>query len=407
MSSADLPFRQHRYDALSVLPVTQADIVFIGNSITNMHEWWEAFGGHQHILNRGVSGALSQEALEHLDPIIAGQPKKVFLMLGTNDLGTPGYNTPQQIIQNIDKIITRFQQESPCTELYVQSILPSKVGLRTLELESATNLGLAMLCKKRNVTFIDLWDDFQGVATLEEHTLDGLHLMASGYQIWCKKIAPFVGHPTVYPEETLSLQQSGGLGRSYGMRNTYFSMYPIQDGDILMMGDEMIHGGEWHELLANNKVKNRGMGWGYPGPNLSSIIQSVPIIFNQLEGQPESVFIYAGTAEINANVKLDEVVDNYRELVCRIHDIVPHTRICLMGLLPTDNQERNTSRVVPFNQRLSLLAEGLELVDYVDLYDMMGKDQLPQKKYFMGNYLNGEGYVRVAKIISEQLALTK
>ena len=78
MVLADLPFRQHRYDALRVLSVTEEDIVFMGNSITNMHEWWEAFGGYPHILNRGVSSALSHEALEYLDPIVAGRPKKVF-----------------------------------------------------------------------------------------------------------------------------------------------------------------------------------------------------------------------------------------------------------------------------------------------------------------------------------------
>ena len=34
---ADLPFRNHRYDAFKVLPVNSEQIVFIGNSITNMN----------------------------------------------------------------------------------------------------------------------------------------------------------------------------------------------------------------------------------------------------------------------------------------------------------------------------------------------------------------------------------
>ena len=38
---ADGPFRNHRYDAFKVLKTSTSDnIVFIGNSITNMHEWW-------------------------------------------------------------------------------------------------------------------------------------------------------------------------------------------------------------------------------------------------------------------------------------------------------------------------------------------------------------------------------
>lgn len=34
---ADLPFRNHRYDTFKVLDVASDHIVFIGNSITNMH----------------------------------------------------------------------------------------------------------------------------------------------------------------------------------------------------------------------------------------------------------------------------------------------------------------------------------------------------------------------------------
>ena len=40
---ADEPFRNHRYDALRVLPVDSTDVVFVGNSITNMHEWRDGF----------------------------------------------------------------------------------------------------------------------------------------------------------------------------------------------------------------------------------------------------------------------------------------------------------------------------------------------------------------------------
>ena len=38
MLKADLPFRNHRYDAFKVLSTNDKSIVFIGNSITNMNE---------------------------------------------------------------------------------------------------------------------------------------------------------------------------------------------------------------------------------------------------------------------------------------------------------------------------------------------------------------------------------
>ena len=53
---ADLPFRNHRYDSFRVLDVTSDNIVFIGNSITDMHCWHEAFktstGEYLPIVNR-------------------------------------------------------------------------------------------------------------------------------------------------------------------------------------------------------------------------------------------------------------------------------------------------------------------------------------------------------------------
>ena len=55
-AAADLPFRLHRYDAFKATPTGNSSIVFMGNSITNMHEWREAFGNDPRIVNRGNSG---------------------------------------------------------------------------------------------------------------------------------------------------------------------------------------------------------------------------------------------------------------------------------------------------------------------------------------------------------------
>ena len=83
---ADEPFRNHRYDSFRVLPVDSTDVVFVGNSITNMHEWWEAFGSMQNVKNRGVSGAVTHEALANIRAVANGKPKKMFLLIGTNDI---------------------------------------------------------------------------------------------------------------------------------------------------------------------------------------------------------------------------------------------------------------------------------------------------------------------------------
>ena len=70
-----VPFRRHRYDGFKTHKVTPENIVLLGNSITNMHEWWEAFGNAK-ILNRGVNGAESPIMLEHLEAVLVGHPDK-------------------------------------------------------------------------------------------------------------------------------------------------------------------------------------------------------------------------------------------------------------------------------------------------------------------------------------------
>lgn len=256
---ADEPFRLHRYSAFTPLRVDSNSIVFVGNSITNMHEWWEAFG-NPNIRARGNSGAISDETLAYFETVIAGRPAKVFLMIGTNDLGTNGINTPQHVEANIRTMLTRLSIESPRTEVYVQSILPSSVGLRTLAVEQETNILLRQLCTEFNATYIDLYSPLTAITqgTSGGLSYDGLHLTMQGYRIWCNAIAPYVGSNCVYPASATN--QNNGQGGAYGMRLTTFAPLPVTARDVLFIGDEMVHGGEWHELFHSDRIKSRGTG---------------------------------------------------------------------------------------------------------------------------------------------------
>lgn len=67
------------------LPVTSEDIIFIGNSITDGGEWHELFN-NPHVKNRGISGDTTQGVFDRLDAIVNGQPAKIFLMIGINNV---------------------------------------------------------------------------------------------------------------------------------------------------------------------------------------------------------------------------------------------------------------------------------------------------------------------------------
>ena len=118
---AQSEYNLRRRTLFEVLPVLSSDIVFLGNSITDGCEWAELFN-NRHIKNRGISGDRSGWLLERLDPIIEGHPKKLFLMIGINDLISGA--SPDEVLANIGRLIDRFQAESRWTKIYVQSILP-------------------------------------------------------------------------------------------------------------------------------------------------------------------------------------------------------------------------------------------------------------------------------------------
>ena len=405
---ADLPFRNHRYDVFKALPVTENSIVFIGNSITNMNEWWEAFGDHN-VVNRGVSGAITDEALENIEAIAVGKPKKVFIMMGTNDLGTAGICTPEHVLQNVTLMVERLQKVSPATKIYIQSLLPSghlgSGNTRTPERLQATNEVLEALCTEKGLTYIDLWEELQDVTTNSNGmSYDKLHLTAKAYKVWCDKAAPYVtdveGAKSKYAE---TAQSDGGLGGANGMRATVFSKLPVSSTDILVIGDEMVHGGEWHELLHSARVKSRGTTWGYPGPSLADMKKMIPVIFHD-GATPAQVFLYAGVSNVNNSNDIAADFETYKSIVEQIKTLSPNTKITLMSLQPTSTAATNTGKVVPFNEKMAEYAadEG-DNVYYLDIYSDFVSNDVGNSTYFNGNYLYGRGYVKVAQKMAAQI----
>ncbi|WP_300749196.1 GDSL-type esterase/lipase family protein [uncultured Alistipes sp.] len=196
---AQSEYNYQRRSLFEKLPVTSRDIVFLGNSITDGCEWNELLGNPR-IKNRGINGDRTGWMLDRLDPIIAGQPRKLFLLIGTNDLAAN--IPPEEVLANIRKIVERFQSEAPRTKLYVQSVFPvndafkkyaAKHGRHDADIVTV-NKGLQALCKEKGIVYIDLWTplaDENGKLD-KAYTNDGLHLMGEGYLVWRDVVKPYV-----------------------------------------------------------------------------------------------------------------------------------------------------------------------------------------------------------------------
>lgn len=170
------------------MPVKKGAVIFLGDSLTEAGRW-EDIAPELPILNRGISGDISFGVVARLEEIIRHQPKKVFLMIGVNDLKR---NVPAaMIIANYHKIIKRIQQESPKTQIYLSSLLPINDAKLIESFKLVKNTDLTNINSElkqlsatyKNVTFIDLYPiiaDEKGQLRAEM-TPDGIHLEVAAY----------------------------------------------------------------------------------------------------------------------------------------------------------------------------------------------------------------------------------
>ena len=187
-----------RATLFDLLPVYSSDIIMLGNSLTDGAEWNELFD-NCHVKNRGIVGDIIPGFFERLEPILKGQPRKIFIMGGVNDI-SHGVSA-DSIVSAMTQVVTTIQARCPKTEIYVQSMLPFNNDVRLWKLlkdrEQVVvdgNKGLESMCQRLGVTFINLYPLFVGEngKMKPEYTNDGLHLMGGAYLIWRDALLPYI-----------------------------------------------------------------------------------------------------------------------------------------------------------------------------------------------------------------------
>ncbi len=183
------PQYERKFSIFEAQPIQNNDIVFLGDSLTDFFPLDEMFP-QSPVKNRGISGDTTHGVLKRLRQVTEGQPRQIFLMIGTNDLGF-GYSQ-EHILTNYNKILARIKQETPGTQVFVQSLLPRhKKFAGDIH---AINREIERLAYSYDYPFIDLFPDFadaQG-GLRSEFTNDKLHLLHAGYETWQAHIAASV-----------------------------------------------------------------------------------------------------------------------------------------------------------------------------------------------------------------------
>lgn len=180
------------------------NIVFLGDSITDWCPFEELYEDYIPIVNSGKAGYRTFELLPELEELVYQyNPTKVFILIGTNDLNT--HTGKDALVNNIEKMIKRIKKHRPKCKIYVQSIYPvnrtdddkidlEKVSKRENSEIKEVNKEIKVLCKKHNVTYINVFKhltDEDGNLAIK-YTKDGLHLNDLGYLKVTKILTPYV-----------------------------------------------------------------------------------------------------------------------------------------------------------------------------------------------------------------------
>lgn len=192
-TSVESPFYQHRVSQLERLSLSSLDVVFLGDSLTNEAEWSELF--NLPIKNRGISGETTEGLLKRLNHVLEHHPRKIFLMIGINDLLRG--SEVVTLLQNYREILMRCHNRSPKSRVYVQSILPIAHSLNRKDMNQvilAVNLQLSYLVRSFSYEYVDLFTHFLSEAREldRRYSVDGLHLNGEGYQHWRQLIEQYV-----------------------------------------------------------------------------------------------------------------------------------------------------------------------------------------------------------------------
>ena len=368
------------------LTVDSDDIIILGNSLIDNGRWNEAFDD-ANIKNRGIISDVVQGISDRLELVTKGQPKKIFLLIGVNDVSH--HLTPDSITTAVEKLIVKIKEQSPKTEIYLQSWLPinndfkrykNMIGKEMVIFHG--NVMLEQVARRQGVNWVNLFPAFADKEMkLPKHlTNDGLHLNEAGYRIWCQEIAKYIN-----PDKQLNPND----------------LYPIDGEDIVLVGNQLIGGPEWHELFDNANVKSRN-SW-------TDVVDGLPALAKTVAKKaPKQIVLlpsYNGKIlekghNLSGKFEADSIVAYVEQAIKNIKETSPNTEIVLQSLIPVNSTyekyadfKGTAKKAKATNKKLQKLAKKYK-IQWVDVYTTMVDEKGDLKAEYTndGFKLMGKGY---------------
>lgn len=190
--------KQNNFNSV-IVQSKKEKILFTGDSITDRYDLENYFHyDNKVIINSGIGGYKTTNILSRFHNMIEQyHADKLFLMIGTNDLGAG--NNKDEIVENIQEIIAKTKTAAPTIKVYYETIYPinsniKKQGKRTNKDIKYINEKMKEYCESNDIIYLDVYSlliDEDGNLN-EEYTEDGLHLNDKGYEVVTNCLQPYI-----------------------------------------------------------------------------------------------------------------------------------------------------------------------------------------------------------------------
>jgi lysophospholipase L1-like esterase len=160
-------------------------------------------------------------------------------------------------------------------------------------------------------------------------------------------------------------------------------------GGVVFVGSSSIRLWDLKKYFPSVPALNRGFG----GSGIPDSVGHVDLLV--IRHKPRIVIFYAGDNDIAAGRTPQQVFDDYKAFVQKVHAALPATRIAFIAIKPSIQRWALIDNIRAANALVLEFARGDERLGFVDVDGpMLGWDEKPRKDLFVadGLHMTAKGY---------------
>lgn len=180
-------------------------------------------------------------------------------------------------------------------------------------------------------------------------------------------------------------------------KNGMYEEMPVYPSNIVMIGDDYIDRGIWHEFFGDTTIKNRGITYDAT----PHVLYRISRIAAQ---RPRKIFVSVGRNDVLHGTPADAIVGNIGQIFKRIHKESPKTKCYWLNIVGTaDLSDAQENVLEAVNEQVKAMA-GKGDFEVIDINSALSEG-IGEGKYSWdgGKFLNGAGYEVLAQTIERQI----